>query len=172
MAGRARHLVRRFVTTLRGRSPEQVDERWVRSLLVPREIELWERMTATDRAHGVEVARRTAESIDTPEVLAAALLHDVGKVEADAGIVSRVLATLVDPFVSETRASGWAQRTGPVGTLGRLLCYPQIGARLLADVGSARLVVQWAAEHHQPPRRWTIDPAIGTVLQAADDASS
>jgi hypothetical protein len=172
MSGRLGHLVRRFATTVAGRRPEPVDEKWVRSILSACEIQLWEQMTATDRAHGVEVARRTAESIDEPRVLAAALLHDVGKVEAEAGVMMRVLATLTDPLVSESREAEWATRSGPIGKLGRLLCYPQIGAMLLADAGSDRLVVQWAAEHHHPAHRWTVDPAVGAVLQAADDASS
>jgi hypothetical protein len=165
------HLVRRFVTSVRGREPDGADERWAASLLSSAELALWQRLHATDRAHAVEVARRVASTHTGPVVLAAALMHDIGKVEADSGVVVRVAASLLGPLVSDGRAEQLARRQGVVGSLGRQLRYPGIGARLLADAGSDRLVIQWAAEHHQPRHRWTVDPGIGAVLQAADDAS-
>jgi len=170
--GRARHLVRRFATSVRGRTPDAADETWARSLLTDAEIALWERMTPTDRAHAVEVARRTALELDDPAVLAAALLHDVGKIEAQAGAAVRVVASLVGPVVSDARAAQLAGRTGVAGTLGRLRGYPALGANLLAGAGSARLVIQWAAEHHAPRQRWTVPANVGRVLQAADNKSS
>ncbi len=169
--GRVRHLVRRFVTSVRGRSPDEADERWARSLLTDAEIGLWGRMSPTDRAHAVEVARRTAAQLDEPTVLAAALLHDVGKVEADAGVAVRVVATVLDPLISARRAARLAERSGPVAAVGRQLGYPARGAALLADAGSARLVIQWAAEHHLPKQRWTVAADVGEILQGADNAS-
>ena len=170
--GRSAHLARRFVTSLRGRSPEPADQRWVEGLLSPNERGLWERMTPTDQAHGVEVARRTIDSFDEPEVLRAALLHDVGKIEGRAGVMLRVVATLLGPVVSQARAASFAQRGGVIGTVGRQLRYPALGAELLAVAGSPTIVVQWAAEHHHAAYRWTVDPEVGRVLSAADDASS
>jgi hypothetical protein len=38
-----------------------------------------------------------------------------------------------------------------------------------ADVGADPLTVTWAREHHRPPARWTIDPAVAAALKAADD---
>ena len=169
---RASHLVRRFFTSLRGRSPESVDEQWALRALGEGEAALWARMGPTDRAHAIEVARITSNTLDSRDVLAAALMHDVGKIEADAGVPLQVVATLLGPFLSSASVARMARRDGTRGRLGRQLGYPAAGARLLADAGSTRLVMQWAAEHHLPRSRWTIDPKIGDVLAAADEAAS
>jgi hypothetical protein len=42
---------------------------------------------------------------------------------------------------------------------------------MLAAAGSDALVVAWAAEHHQPPARWTIERGAAEALRAADDAA-
>ena len=38
---------------------------------------LWERMTPTDQSHAIEVARRCAESFAEPQVVAAAVRHEL-----------------------------------------------------------------------------------------------
>ena len=172
MSGRLGHLARRFFVSLRGRAPVEVDLRWALSHLTEAERSLWERMTATDQAHAIEVARAVADQHSESPIVVAALLHDIGKIEAQAGVLTRVAATLLGPVVSDHRARGWASGRGYLATLGRQLTYEAIGPALLADAGSHRLVVQWAAEHHQPESRWTIDRDVGRVLQAADNAAS
>ena len=69
------------------------------SWLAPGERELWSRMSNADRRHAIEVARRFVgrrPDATRPE-MAGALLHDVGKVEADLGTFGRVVATVVGP---------------------------------------------------------------------------
>lgn len=175
---RAGHLVRRFARSLLPRRPSEEDERWVSAILTTSQIGLWARVGPTDRAHAVDVARRVARRLgegdaeDRLDVLRAALLHDVGKVESGAGVPLRVVATLLGPVITEARAMRLAQRGGVAGRLGRQLRYPALGAELLAEVGSSRLVTRWAAEHHLEPGRWTVDSQVGALLQAADDAAS
>ena len=102
-------------------------------------------------------------------IVAAALLHDVGKVESGFGPVRRALATVVALAVGHEGARGWRGRPGTRGRVGTYLCHDAIGAELLATAGSDDLTVRWAREHHLPPDRWTIPPAVGTALKAADD---
>jgi putative nucleotidyltransferase with HDIG domain len=110
-------------------------------------------MSKPDRRHSIAVAQRlTAE----PEVLAAALLHDVGKIEARLGTFSRALATVI----------------GPARARGRMATYLRhdvLGAELLAAAGARPLVTTWAGEHHLPSERWTVPSEIGAALKAADD---
>src|SRR5439155_19397161 len=106
-----------------------------------------------DRRHSSAVARRAG---GPEEVSAAALLHDVGKVEAGLGTFGRVLATVIGP--------GRAK-----GRMATYLRHDQIGARLLAEAGARPLVVTWAAEHHLPPERWTVPREIADRLKSADD---
>ena len=66
-------------------------------VLSAEELELWRRMSGADRRHAHGVAKRVERSLGneaTAPVLAAALLHDVGKVDADLGTYGRVIATL------------------------------------------------------------------------------
>lgn len=94
-----RHLVRRFVTSLSSASPPSSDIAWVNESLLPSEFELWSRMESYDQRHSIEVARRFVDlcPVGTRDHVAAALLHDIGKIEADLGVFGRVVATIAGP---------------------------------------------------------------------------
>lgn len=150
----AAHLIRRFVGSLRPGGPSAADEVWVRTVLRPGEVALWERMPGADRRHAVGVARAVPL-----ELAPAALLHDVGKVVSGFGTLRRVGATLL----------GMVDRERWGGRVGQYLHHPRLGGQLLAEVGSDDLTVAWAREHHLPPDRWTVPPEAGALLKAADD---
>jgi hypothetical protein len=164
MAGAA-HLARRFLGALDPRGPGADDEGWVAGQLLPGEVVLWRRMSGPDRRHAVGVGRRVVASLgDAAEraVVAAALLHDVGKVESDLGTLARVPATLAGLVARERVAAGR-------GRVARYLRHDAIGRRLLIDAGSDPLTSAWAGEHHRPPTEWTIAPQVAAALKAADD---
>lgn len=91
------HLMRRFVGSLSRTSPDKCDIVWVYESLLASEFDLWSRMAAHDQRHSIEVARRFIDLC--PEAsrdhIAAALLHDIGKVESHLGVLGRVVATIV-----------------------------------------------------------------------------
>jgi hypothetical protein len=160
------HLVRRFFGSLWPGGPAVDDEAWVRHQLLPGEVELWQRMSGPDRRHAVGVARRTAALLggDAPRpVLAAALLHDVGKVDAGLGTFCRAIVTGLALVVGHDRL---ARRRGRVG---RYLRHDAIGAELLRAAGSDELTAAWAREHHLPRARWTVPAPVGAALKDADD---
>jgi hypothetical protein len=125
-----RHLARRFAGSLSRREPGVADIAWAESFLLDAELELWRRMAAPDRRHSIAVARRFeklgAEEW-TREEMAGALLHDVGKLEADIGTFSRVVATVVGPRTSRFR---------------RYHDHERIGARMLAAAGSSAVTAE------------------------------
>jgi hypothetical protein len=168
------HLVRRFVGSLRPGGPSATDDAWAVARMTPGEIGLWRRMSGADRRHAVGVARRVdadagpSSPADRP-VLAAALLHDVGKIDSGLGPVRRAAATVAAMVWGYDAARAWRRRRGPVGRVGRYLCHDDIGAELLAAAGSDALTIAWAREHHLPLERWTIAPDVGAALKAADD---
>src|SRR5687768_17393517 len=84
------HLAKRFVGSLRRGAPAR--EQWALDLLSPAEQALWRRMPDADRRHAVDVAWSLGDRPD--EVLVAALLHDVGKIESGLGTFGRVGATI------------------------------------------------------------------------------
>lgn len=166
------HLARRFFGSLRPGGPGDGDDAWARGHLLAGEDDLWQRMSGPDRRHAVAVARdleaRLAGRASRP-VLAAALLHDVGKVEAGLGTLGRVVGTVAAGLLGHRRVAGWAGRGGLAGRMGRYVQHPDFGAFLLAGAGSDPLTMAWALEHHRPVSEWTVPADIGAALKAADD---
>jgi hypothetical protein len=166
------HLVRRFDGSLRPGGPPAGDEAWVREVLGPREQDLWRRMSRPDRRHAVGVARRVERALGheaTRPVLAAALLHDVGKIEARLGTYGRVVATLSAKVAGPEMATEWRRQRGIARRVGLYLHHDRLGGDLLEMAGSDPLTAAWAREHHRPEVEWTVDPVVGAALKAADD---
>jgi hypothetical protein len=156
------HLARRFLGSLSPRPIDPSDDAWVRHRLLAGEQELWDRMSRPDRKHAAGVAREVDRLLGgAPRpVVAAAALHDVGKVESGLGTFARAGATVAAAVVDRRRAGG---------RLGSYLRHDVIGARLLEAAGADALTVAWAREHHLAPDRWTVPAEIGAALAAADD---
>ena len=165
------HLVTRFLGSLSPRPLAPDDDVWVRTQLLPAEVSLWDRMPLADRKHAAGVAREVDRMIDGAprEVIAAALLHDVGKIDASLGTFGRVLATMIAAVLGRARVAGWATRDGIGGRVGRYLRHDTIGAEMLASVGSDPLTSAWARQHHLPADQQTVSSEIAAALTAADD---
>jgi hypothetical protein len=160
------HLARRFVGSLWPFGPGAATEAWVATVVLPGERDLWRRMSRADRRHAAGVARRVEAALGADAerpVLAAALLHDVGKVDAGLGTIGRAGATLIAMVAGPTRAATWR------GRIGRYLRHDCRGGQLLQAAGSDPLTVAWARQHHRPPSEWTLAPEVAAALKAADD---
>jgi hypothetical protein len=157
------HLAKRFVTSLWPGGPTAADDAWATRYLNAGETLLWRRMPGFDRRHAVGVARRVCAALGdaaTRPVVAAALLHDVGKIESGFGVWRRVFATV------------WIAVRGRDNVSGRLGMYahhPAIGGESLREAGADPLTVSWALEHHLPPARWTVPAELAAALKSADD---
>ena len=140
------HLARRFAGSLSRREPEPHREAWAQSQLLPGELALWQRMTAQDRRHSIDVARRYRSIVETAtrDEMAAALLHDVGKVDSGLGTFGRVAATVVGPRTPRFR---------------RYHDHERIGVELLTAAGSTGATLQLA--------RW--EGPHADALREADD---
>jgi hypothetical protein len=121
------HLARRFAGSVSRRPPSASDEAWAREQLLEGERVLWAQMSAVDRRHAIVVARRfDAAGEWTRDELAAALLHDVGKLESNLGTMARVAATVVGPRGRRFR---------------RYHEHEELGATMLARAGSSPVTV-------------------------------
>ena len=176
------HRARRFARSLVARAPGPDDTAWAHSWLSVEEQRLFARMPPVDRAHSIGVARAVLRRLEPAGsdaqdpsrrwMMAAALTHDVGKSVAGLGTYGRVVATLSEAVGGASMANVWAQRRGMTRKVGLYLQYPQLGADLLAVVGSDERVVAWAAQHHEPEDRWTVPVEAGRLLVAADDEAT
>lgn len=168
------HLTVRFFGSLRPGGPRASEREWVRSVLSPKEYELWSRMPGPDRRHSAKVARRVERALGheaTPPVLAAALLHDVGKLDAHLRTYGRVVATLAGGFVRHdpVTVTQWTKTSGFTRRVGLYLKHPDLGGDMLAMAGSDPLTVSWTREHHRPADDWSIEPELAQALHDADD---
>jgi hypothetical protein len=121
------HLARRFVGSLSTRPPTDADAVWAESHLLDVEVELWRRMSAVDRRHAITVARRFVAAGEwTRDEVAAALLHDVGKLDSQLGTLARVVATVVGPRGRHFQ---------------RYHRHEEIGAAMLSAAGSSAVTV-------------------------------
>jgi len=115
------HLVRRAISSFSNAVPlaEHIDI--VRSVLNPAEYSLWSSMQGRDKRHSVQVYQRFMHLCPDAEVSAqrGALLHDVGKIQANLGWLMRIIATLLGPLNARMRL---------------YLDHEMIGARMLADI--------------------------------------
>ena len=144
----------------------------MQEVLLSQERELWRRMSGTDRRHAVGVARRVERTLGheaTRPVLAAALLHDVGKIESGLGTYGRVVATLSAKVAGADMASTWREQRGFARRVGLYLQHDRIGGDLLALAGSNPITVAWAREHHLPAADWTVPEPLATALKVVDD---
>lgn len=152
----------------------KADDRWAESELLPGEVELWATMRRADRRHAVGVARRTQAALGddaTRPVLAAALLHDVGKVDSRLGAYGRVAATLSAMMIKRDPdvIRAWTRTKGFTRRVGLYLQHPKLGGDMLGLAGSDPLTETWAREHHLPPDDWTVPRRLGDALKLADD---
>jgi hypothetical protein len=175
---RASHLVRRFFRSLRPQAPAPADEEWAAAALTALELGLWNELPAAERAYSVRVARFVEHELAaTPFAadstwVAAALLHDVGKLDAGYGVTGRVIATVIGVGVSRDRARRWAARTsGPRHRIGCYLVHDERGAARIRSARGRDAVATWAEVHHRR-EQWAGTPipaAVSAALAAADD---
>jgi putative nucleotidyltransferase with HDIG domain len=164
---RARHLARRFFGSLRPRPVDEADVMWVRRVLTPSELHVWEALGGADRAESVAVAHRAARALGPdadPVWIAAALLHDAGKTDAGLGTFGRAGATVVGIVMRDGRARRLENR------IGRYLAHDDIGAELLRAAGARPEVSAWAGAHHRR-EQWPatgLPAPVATALAEAD----
>lgn len=122
------HLAKRFVGMLSRRPLARADVVWVDSVLLDRESALWRQLSLPDQRHSIVVARRFVAEVGDRcrDDIAAALLHDIGKLRSGLGVWSRVLATVVGPRTERFR---------------RYHDHEQIGAEMLRSAGSTERTI-------------------------------
>ena len=166
------HLVRRFFGSLRPGGPPSRDAQWVRSVLSGDEYALWQRMSGPDRRHSAQVARAVQRALHDdapPEVLAAALLHDVGKIHSRLRTFGRVVATLTIKTAGRDEVASWTQVGGLHRRIALYQNHPDIGGDDLELAGSHPLTTAWTREHHRDATEWSVPREYATVLDACDN---
>jgi len=172
------HLARRFVGALWPAPPPAGDTAWVATVLNERELTVWSRQPNHDQRHSIRVAREVVallagtEYADDPRWAEAALMHDIGKLDAGLGVFGRVAATLAGTAAGYGMADAWSEKRGVTRRFGLYLRHPELGETRIQMCEGSREASLWASAHHDSDA-WAAtgipQPVIDALLAADDD---
>lgn len=91
------HLVKRFFGSVSPTPLDELEQAWVKEVLSIREHDLWLTQAVVDQRHSHDIGRRfvVIRPQASRDEIAGALLHDIGKIDADLGIMARVIVTVL-----------------------------------------------------------------------------
>ena len=148
----------------------------ITAVLTPEEAALFEQFSLSDQRHSYQVLCTLQANGQThPDLLAAALLHDVGKTRAPLSIWQRSLIVVAETFVPG-KTAGWGQ--GQVDSWQRPFVvkaqHPAWGAAMVQAAGSRPLTIQLIGRHQDKlPQTPALSEAevdqLLRLLQWADD---
>jgi putative nucleotidyltransferase with HDIG domain len=130
--------------------PQQEEWRRIRAILSTPEVELFQKLPVPDQNHSLRVLTSLESAGEKdPDLLKAALLHDIGKTRHPLRRWERVFAVLLEGLFP-TAAEEWGQRD-PQGIYRPLVVihqHPIWGADLAKEAGSSHRVT-WLIRHHE-----------------------
>ena len=136
---------------------------------------LFRRMQPSEQAHAYQMFERLkAAGHSDPDLLTAALLHDVGKIRQPLSIIDRIVIVLGKRLFHE-KARGWA--AGPMQGLRRPFVVAERhagwGANLASQAGASPVSVELIRRHQEArlSKPGSTFERLLAALQAADDES-
>lgn len=146
----------------------------IADLLPPPALALFGRFGRSDQQHSYAVMRllRQAGCTD-PDLLTAALLHDVGKTEAPVGIIGRSWSTVCYKLLPQ-QAAVWGQTAWDTASFWQrpLIVYsqhPAWSAQLAAEAGCSPRALHFIRHHQDQNLAITPETPLLQQLQWADD---
>jgi hypothetical protein len=146
----------------------------IRETLSPSELELFQQLHGVDQNHSLRVYRTLLEARESePDLLKAALLHDLGKIRYPLRRWERVFAVMAKAlFPDRIREWGNGDAEGIRRSLVVLRQHPDWGAKLAVNAGTNDRTA-WLIQNHEedPPRESSQDGNLALLLklQGADN---
>ncbi len=166
---RVRHRVAQFFRTLSA-PLLHLDETYAAAHLSPKLMALFRQMPRAEQQHGIAMCRALEDQgHHDPDLLTAALLHDVGKARVPLWIFERVLIVLGEHYLPQ-QAAHWSQGKPHGWHRGFVIrrMHPQWGADLVEQAGAPARVVTLIRRHHEPVGAAA---TVADAAAAADDAA-
>jgi hypothetical protein len=163
-----------------GAAPTPADLEQARSVLNPAQMALFSQMQASEQAHALRVMGQLRwQGAVHPDLLAAALLHDVGKICHPLRVWERVIIVLVHAwFPGIARLLGKAGNPAEPGSIPAWRwpfvvaeMHPEWGARLALEAGVTDLAAALIRRHQNlfTSNPVNIEDQLLLLLQAADN---
>ncbi len=145
----------------------------IRRFLTNSEWDLFNRYSVNDQRHSYQVFRTLElQGCKDPGLLAAALLHDVGKTKIRLSVWDRSLAVICEAIIPELAAK-WGIEDGKRWRRPFVIraMHPQWGAQMAKSAGSKTMVVNLIRRHQDPlPKNPNcLEDEFLALLQWADD---
>lgn len=172
-AGRARYRIGQFLRALSPVVPAR-DRALAAAVLTPAQQAAFARLPAADRRHAAAVLRLLlAAGARDPDLVVAALLHDLGKVAAHGRGRARLPHRVVKVLLARYWPAAWAwasarPRRGPLLGCYLLRHHPALGAAHAARLGTTPRACALIAAHQGGPPPPGLEEAR-SLLREADD---
>jgi len=166
--------VRQFWSVLNSTHPSDRDLAPARSVLTEQQMALFIRLQPSEQIHSLRVLKTLQDQGEThPDLLTAALLHDVGKIRYPLRIWERVIIVLAKQiFPKRIQTWGRAQPRGWKRSFVVARKHPDWGAELASEAGTTPLAVN-LIQNHQDVISTRADKSsvskLLTTLQKADN---
>lgn len=173
-AARLVYRTRQFWHTLRS-SVSAEDLALASSVLSPSQLALFRKMQASEQSHSLRVfSSLVQQGENDPDLLTAALLHDIGKIQVPLRAWERVLIVLTGTICPEcVRRWGVPVAGEPLDQAGWRRAFivavqhPEWGAELAAGCGASPRTVNLIRRHQE---KVTADNAGGEAVQSGYEA--
>jgi hypothetical protein len=157
------------------RQADDAQRQRARALLSPAEYALFQAMQPGEQLHSIQVMDQLrGQGHQNPHLLAAALLHDVGKSKLPLNVWERALIVLAHALFPR-QAAFWGAQPEPHSGWQKAFVVSQRhaawGAALAEQAGSSACTVSLIRKHQDEPPKSprNEEDALLTLLQAADD---
>lgn len=145
----------------------------IESILNPAQAELFYRFQEPDQWHAYRVYRTIVDSGQTqPDLLAAALLHDIGKTEVKLSVWDRILIVVAGALLpGKTKQWGQEVDLGWKRPFAVRSHHPRWGASLARAAGSSEITIDLIQRHQDSllGRAGSADDTLLRQLKWADD---
>lgn len=160
-------------------SPSADELEFVHTVLTEEQYSLFNQMQPGEQAHSIKVMHHLIkQNHQHPDLLIAALLHDVGKINHPMRLWERAWLVIGNTFFPRV-VSRWLRNadieSGNIGFYRRVFIihdqHPIWGAKLAEQAGSSPLCVSLIRRHHEKnhPKNHTAEDQLLNYLQEADN---
>jgi hypothetical protein len=162
-----------FWEIVRARPLAPEAQRELAAILSPPEMQLFQTLSLSDQQHSYRVAQTLRDAgHHHPDLLAAALLHDVGKSRVRLTLADRTLIVLAQAFwPQKTTTWGQGEARGWRRPFVVKVRHPEWSEWMAAQAGSRPLTLALIRRHQQPlpPSGGSEEDELLRLLQWADD---